>query len=238
MNLLIVGGAGYVGSLLRPTLEATHRCRYLDLRPVEGAEDRSVIGSVNDAEAVARAVDGQEALIYLAMGTVDGIRQTVNDIDAAFGVNVQGLYRVLAQALAAGVRRVCVASSLSVYHGPYPGRMDETHPADAWQPYGLSKRLGEFICEAAAPHYPDATFVVLRLILPRNEADWPEHRYDPMKGRNSFALGPEDTRRLFVKALELDAAGCHIVQATGDVTGTHLPNTRVHDLLGWQPENR
>ena len=238
MNLLIVGGAGYVGSILRPALEAAHRCRYLDLKPVPGAEDRTVVGSVNDDAAVARAVVGQEALLYLAMGTVNGNRRTVQDIDAAFDVNVQGLYRVLAAALAAGARRVCVASSLSVYRGRLAACTDETRPADAWDAYGMSKRGGEFICQAAAPHYPDATIVALRLILPRNDADWPASRYDPSKERNHFATGPEDIRRLFLKALELDRPGCHIVQATGDVTGTRLPNTRAHDLLGWLPENR
>ncbi|MFA9480306.1 NAD-dependent epimerase/dehydratase family protein [Phycisphaerales bacterium AB-hyl4] len=237
MNVLVIGGAGYVGAIVRPALETVHGCRYLDLRPVPGAEDRTFVGDVNDPAVVREAVQGQDALVYLAMGTNNGDRRTVQDIDAAFNVNVRGLYRTLAAALEAGVRRICVASSLSVYRHCHRSAIDESCAADAWEPYGLSKRVGEFLCQAAAQQCPDATLVALRLILPRNEADWPQYRFDPAKERNVFALGPRDTRELFRKALELDRPGCHIVQASGDITNERLPNHRVRELLGWSPQN-
>lgn len=237
MNVLIIGGAGHVGSILRPALEQTQTCRYLDLRPVPGAEARTNIGDVNDPAALAAAMQGQEALLYLAMGTANGDPQTAGDIDAAFNVNVRGLYRCLGEGIKAGVRRICVASSLSVYRNYRQSPTDERRGADAWEPYGLSKRVGEFLCEAAAQACPEATIIALRLVLPSNEQDWPKRRYDPAREHNSFALGPNDTRDLFCKALELDRPGCHVVQATGDVTDQHLPNHRVRELLGWSPQN-
>lgn len=240
MNVLIVGGAGHVGTILRPALEPAYNCRYLDLHPVEGAEDRTVVGDVNDETAVTRAVEGQQALVYLAMGVAmqSNGQRSVSDVDAAFDVNVRGFYRVLALALQAGVQRVCLASTLSVYKRlDRVTPVDEMVPADSWEPYGLSKRVGEFLCQAASQRYPEATIVALRLMRPTNEADWPQVRFDPAKKRRLGATGPQDIRRLFLRALELDRPGCHIVQATGDITDQRLPNHRVRELLGWLPEN-
>ena len=47
--------------------------------------------------------------------------------------------------------------------------------------------------------------------------------------------GPRDTCRLFLAALRLSEPGVHILQASGDVQGQHFPNTRVRELLGWEP---
>ncbi len=259
MNVLIVGGAGHVGTILRPALEADHRCRYLDLKPVPGAEDRTTVGDVNDPAAVAEAVRDQEALVFLALGGVKASRGlglwgpggparpqtsapprdrtagTVNTIGPAFTINVQGLYTAVSEALRAGVRRIVYASSLSVYR---PGCVDESMPPDNWQPYGLSKRLGEAICAAAAQECPDATLVALRLIRPQTEAEWPAAAYDPAKEKNTLALGPQDTRRLFLAALALDRPGFHAVQASGDLEDRCLPNRAAHALLGWSPQNK
>ena len=39
-----IGGAGYVGVILRPTLEEHHDCTFMDLRPVAGARGPCLIG--------------------------------------------------------------------------------------------------------------------------------------------------------------------------------------------------
>lgn len=238
MKVLIVGGAGYVGSIIRPAMEAEYNCHYFDLRPVAGAEDRTILADVNDDAAVSAALAGVESVVYLAMGTGKlGDNTTVRDIDAAFNVNVRGLYRFLYRGLAAGVRRFCYASTLSIYRGwhRYDGLFDETMPPDNWEPYGLSKRVGEFICEAAAQKYPDASVLVLRLVLPRNEKDY--ERQDAKTDAGHFALGPNDTRRLFAAAAKLQRPGYHVAQAMGDPQNKHFSLRRAMDLLGWQPRD-
>jgi nucleoside-diphosphate-sugar epimerase len=236
MKLLVVGGAGHVGSVLRPALEREHECIHYDLRPVPGAEDRTILADVNDEQQVAQAVRNVEGVVYLAMGTVNHDRSTVNAIDPAFNVNVRGAYRFLHQSLAAGVRRFVYASSLSVYSGCVKA-VDETVPADCWHPYGFSKRVGEFVCQAASQVYPDAMIVALRLNLPVDEEAWPRHRFDPEKERNSCALGPQDTRDLFLAAIRCDRPGCHILNTTGDILGKRYSNQRARTLLGWFPQN-
>jgi len=241
MRLLVVGGAGYVGSILRPILEGNHSCRYFDLKPVPGAGERCIVGDVNDDVVVAQAMrEPVDALVWLAMGTRHGFQDgSEHELDHAFQVNVRGLYRVLSAAAAAGVRRYVHAGSMSVHArlcDPACFPITEASPDDAWEPYGMSKRIGEFIGRALVERHPDATFLSLRLMWPRNDEDWPGHEFRP--GKSFYALGPNDLRRLFVAALAFERPGFHAVQASGDLGGDAFPNARVADLLGWQPEGR
>ena len=237
MKLLIVGGAGYVGTVIRPALEAQFACTHFDLRPVSGAEDRAVTADVDDDDKVRQAVAGRDAILYLAMG-LGKAAPTCNEIGAAFDVNVRGLYRFCYHSLEAGIKRFVYASTLSVYkHLRQEQDIDENVPSDAWDPYGMSKRVGEFVCRSAAGEYPDTTIVALRLMMPRNTADWPPHRYNPESSHNCCALGPKDTQRLFVAAVNCDRPGFHLMQATGDMKDRSYPNKRAYQVLGWLPQN-
>lgn len=237
MKLLMVGGAGHVGSIVRPALEREHDCWYFDRRPVVGAESRTTLGDINDDGAVQRVLaPGFDAVIHLAMGAAgpDGYK----NIDAAFSVNVKGTYRLMHHVLSAGIDRFICTSTLSVFAGIGEEQyFDENTPPDAWATYGLSKRLAEQICLAAHQHYPDAIIPVLRLNLPVTEADWPRYRYVPGKPGQNRAIGPKDLGRLYLAALALNKPGVHIVQASGDLEGHKLPNTRATELLGWSPKN-
>lgn len=238
MKLLVIGAAGYVGEIIRPSLEEVHDCRYLDLQPIPDAGDRCIAGDLNDPEVLERAVDGVESVLWLAAGTLTDAapRQKYTDVDKAFDVNVKGMYRVLRAASQAGIRRFVFASSLSVYgtcydRDHYP--LDEADPTTAWDGYGMSKRLAEYLGEAWVQRRPEATFVALRLLRPRNEEEWPGYEYDP--AWFWYPIGPNDARRLFLAAVALDRPGCHIMQASGDLGGEAFPNSRVAHILGWRP---
>lgn len=260
MHLLLIGGAGHLGSIVRPALEREHTCRYLDIKPVPGAADRTIIGSVNDDEAMRKALEGIDVALYMALGvgepfTPPGLSHPSphHNPDVAMNVNVLGVYRMLMHGLEMGVRRYVHASSLSVYEGagkPYP--VDETHPLDAWTPYGLTKRLAEDVCHAATQRYPDASILALRLVLPMSDEQWAEREarrqewaaQQEVEGtqgsrrRRSHALGPEDARRLYQAAVRFDQPGFHPVQTSGDVAGEDISHDRVCKLIGWKPEGR
>lgn len=241
MKLLIVGGAGYVGSILVPTLEKEFECAHFDLKPVRGCEHKTILADVGDENQVRGAVQGVDAVLYLAMGasafTPDSAsKQGSNEINPAFDVNVRGWYRFLYLAMEAGVKRFVYASSLSVYKRHM--HATEESPADQWKPYGFSKRIGEFICEAAARENPSLTLIALRLIHPRNERDWERDLLGRDVRLPSFSTSPGDTRSLFVKALRFDRPGFHIIHASGDEHDEHISNRRAFELLGWKPGPR
>ncbi len=244
MKVLLVGGAGYVGHIVRPGLEADHEIYCFDRRPVEALGQRSFVGDVNDDTAIMHAVYGMDAIIYMALGappteSIKAIKKA-EDIDLAFDVNVRGLYRFLAAGLKAGARKFINAGSLSVYHRiGHVVPIDETVQPDAWDPYGISKRLGETLCAAAGQRYPHATIITLRLMLPRMEEDFDGSaliRGGKKRTKRLYQTGPNDVRRVFVAALNCYRPGAHVVQAGGDVEGADYSNARVKELLGWKPQ--
>lgn len=262
MKLLVVGGAGYVGSIVRSSLEREHDCRYLDLKPVPGRRRQTFVGDVNDEKLLAKAVKGQSAIVWLAMGVVPGVQGSNFQTDPAFDVNVQGLYRCVRAAMReGGVRQFVYTSSLSVYN-PLTGKLakvplDESDPVNAFDPYGMTKYMGEIIGEMAIrspwtfrkwkkntdpnrkgriPPKRKFTYLSLRLMFPRNENDWPGNEYARIK--DWHPLGPEDTRQLYLHALRFNKPGSFVVQATGDLEGHWWPNTRATELLGWKPTGR
>jgi nucleoside-diphosphate-sugar epimerase len=241
MKLLVIGGAGYVGSILQPALEARHQCRYLDLKPVAGAEDRSIIGDINNMPIVEQALNDIECVVWLALGVTAGKDKAEGsvEIDAAFDVNVKAMYRVLLAAGEAGVQRFVYASSFSVFRSigrrhTYP--VYETERTDAWHAYGVSKQLGERLGQMWSEQQPAATFLSLRLFWPRSEEDWPGNEYNPAK--RWYPIGPNDLRRLFVAGVACEVPGFHIVHASGDLDGHHIPYEQGLKLLGWQPQGR
>lgn len=242
MRVLIVGGAGFVASIIRPAMEAEYDCRYFDLKPVPDAADRTTIGDVNDDATITRAIEGVDSVIYMAMGRQGTDRSIIdhwnpNYLTVTFDVNVKGAYRVMARSLAAGIRRFCYVSSLSVYrYKAQRDRVDESTPADDWRPYGLSKRIGEFICAAAVQEYPDASIVALRLNLPVNQADWDNLQSRARRDPYRFVTGPRDLSSLFVAAAKCSTPGCHIIQSSGDVDGEKFPCGRAAEILGWRPQ--
>lgn len=264
MRLLLIGGAGHLGSIVRPALEQEHTCRYLDIRPVPGAEDRTIVGDVNDDQTVREALEGIDVALYMALGVgVDFSGPNIirpshhHDPDAAMRVNVLGVYRMLMHGLDMGVRRYVHASSLSVYDGagrPYP--VDESRPPDAWAPYGLSKRLSEEVCRAAVQKHPEASILALRLVLPMSDEQWtnrhirrrqrqaeraanPKTMSRPRRRLGpSHGLGPGDARRLYQAAVQFDKPGFHPVQTAGDVSGNDISYQRAYELIGWKPQGQ
>lgn len=244
MRLLLIGGAGRVGEIVRPALEAEHTCHYLDVRPVPDAEDRTIVADVNDDDAMQQAVQDTDAIVYMALGAGEPFSPTgpggptykYSNPDAAMNVNVLGLYRALHYGILAGVRQFVHSSSLSVYDGIRPYPVDESCPMTAWKPYGISKRLGEVVCQAMVERCPELSVTALRLMLPYSDAQWEAfHNDDNHMDARKYPLGPKDAQRLYLAAVQFKRPGFYPVQASGDVAGHDIPHHRAAELLGWTP---
>ncbi|HYD29348.1 MAG TPA: NAD-dependent epimerase/dehydratase family protein [Azospirillaceae bacterium] len=125
-TLLITGGAGFIGShLADELLRSGYRVRVLDaLDPQVHGEDRKrpdyldpavelVRGDVRDAEAVADALRGVDAVYHFA-GRV-GVGQSMYRIGDYVGINDLGTAVLLEALILRPVKRLVVASSMSVY---------------------------------------------------------------------------------------------------------------------------
>jgi UDP-glucose 4-epimerase len=163
--IAVTGAAGFVGAALCERLRGAGR----DVRPIvrnEGVAGTVALGALEtaDPDAIARALEGAGAVVHLA-ARVHALDRA--DDDAAFRApNVEATARVVRAAVAAGVPRFVLASSVKVNgESTPPGR--PFHPADAPAPrdaYGRSKRDAEAMVADACRGTPTMP-VVLRIPL-------------------------------------------------------------------------
>ena len=125
-NILVTGGAGFVGShLVDALLAAGHQVRIFDnLSPqVHGdgmpdylSRDVEVVrGDMQDAAAVRTALEGTEVVFHLAAAV--GVGQSMYEISRYMGANTQGTAILLQEILnrKAKVEKLVLASSMSIY---------------------------------------------------------------------------------------------------------------------------
>jgi UDP-glucose 4-epimerase len=157
MNVLVTGGAGFIGSNIADAFLADgHRVRVLDdlttgfVENVPAQADL-IEGDVSDAAAVAKAVDGVELVFHLAAHRA--VLRSVEDPLATDTANVHGTLTVLKSAVDAGVRRLVYASSSSVYGADPPMPTPETAPTRPRSPYAVTKLAAENYCRVFAELY-------------------------------------------------------------------------------------
>lgn len=122
-NVLVTGGAGYVGAVLVPKLLAAgHKVTVLDLylygddvlKSAKGNPDlREIKGDLRDTATVADALTGCDAVIHLACISNDPSYDL--DPDLGRSINHDCFLPLVKASKAAGVKRFIYASSSSVY---------------------------------------------------------------------------------------------------------------------------
>ena len=126
MNILITGGAGFIGShLADDLLRHGHRVRALDnlweqvhgsgaARPEYLAADVELMqGDTRDPDAVRRALAGIDAVYHLAAAI--GVGQSMYEVTSYTSTNNLGTAVLLEALMARPVRKLVVASSMSLY---------------------------------------------------------------------------------------------------------------------------
>jgi nucleoside-diphosphate-sugar epimerase len=152
VRVLVTGTSGLLGgAVAREIAGRGHSVRTFQRRPsglvgsVPGVED--FLGSVTDPDAVARAVDGVEAIVHLAAKV-----SLAGDPADFVRVNVDGTRTLLAAARTAGVPRLVFVSSPSVAHSGSSIMGDDARPADpahARGDYARTKAEAELLALAA-----------------------------------------------------------------------------------------
>jgi UDP-glucose 4-epimerase len=145
MNVLVTGGAGYVGSVATEALLARgHRVVVVDdLRTGhrEAVPDGAafVLADVADPDLVGFAIEehGVEAIVHFAASSLVGASMEA-PLDY-FDNNVGGALRLWRTALRHGVRKVVVSSTAALYGTPDVVPIPETAPLHPESVYGETK---------------------------------------------------------------------------------------------------
>lgn len=157
MNVLLTGGAGYIGShVVRALKAAGHTCVVYDNlckghRPAIDVE--LVVGDVGDGEALRRAfaLHRIDAVIHLAAYIEAG--ESVTHPDKYFHNNTEIGLTLLDAMRTAGVNKLVFSSTAAVYGIPEKVPIVETARLDPINPYGASKLCVEMMLRAYAAAY-------------------------------------------------------------------------------------
>lgn len=153
-TVLITGGAGFIGRhVTRHLLGMGHRVRILDplieqvhqgRRPPDLSPDAElIIGDVRDRPSMERALSGCDAVIHLAAEV--GVGQSMYAVERYVSVNDLGTATLFEALIDRDIRRVVVASSMSIYgeglYQTHDGRLVENavrvpraSPSAGWDP--------------------------------------------------------------------------------------------------------
>jgi UDP-glucose 4-epimerase len=151
-KVLVIGGAGFVGSHLvdQLLLEPVREIIVLD-NFVRGSESnlrqavrdervRIVRGSITDLALLRDLMQGVDYVFHLA---ALWLFECVHEPRSALEVNVTGTFNVIEAAQQAGVKKIVYSSSASVYGDALFTPMTEDHPFNNRTMYGATKIAGE-----------------------------------------------------------------------------------------------
>ena len=201
-NVLVTGGAGFIGShLCEALLAAGHGVRVLDnlsygRREWVPAACEFLEGDVTDLEACHRAANGVDGIFHLAAMSRSGPSQDL--IELCTQSNITGTQNMLLAARDAGVKRFIYAGSATAY-GNLPPPHREDGPLQFLNAYALTKRTGEEYCLLFDRHY-GVPSMVLRFF----SAYGPRQ---PETGAYALVLGIFLARRGAGRPLEIQGTG-------------------------------
>ncbi len=164
LAILVVGGAGYIGShtahalkqrgcevIIYDNLSTGHRIL------AEGFE--LVVGDIADVSKLKPLLKRVDAIVHFAAHAYVG--ESVENPRKYFNNNLIGSLALLNAVMDSSVRKFIFSSTCAVYGVPLRVPMAEDNPRAPVNPYGLSKLAFEFALESYAKAY-DLRFVAFR----------------------------------------------------------------------------
>lgn len=171
MRVVVSGGSGRLGQyVIRELFTHGHAVSSVDMVTPRECLCPTYSVDLEKLDALAEHFENADAVVHLARirfpyteNGFDAAQQKWSFADPAgdaerFKQNVAIINNVLTAAQECDIRRVVCGSSLAVYGLYYPTRpvqpdylpVDEEHPRRPQDPYGLTKLIGEELCDAFA----------------------------------------------------------------------------------------
>ena len=170
MNVLVTGGAGFIGSsYVRHRLEnhpefsvrvldkLTYAGRRENLQDLDSQRLQLVVADIVDAEAVKAAIDGCDAIVNFAAET--HVDRSITAPGEFIQTDVYGTFILLEAAREAGVRFLQISTD-EVYGSIAEGSFTESSPIDPSSPYSASKAGGDMMVGAYRNTYGSEALIV------------------------------------------------------------------------------
>ncbi len=179
MNILVTGGAGYIGShTCVELLEAGHDIVVLDnfsnshpeslarVERITGRKPVLVEGDIRDQGLIEATLRRHQCQAVIHFAGLKAVGESVEKPLEYYDCNVVGTLRLLAAMQACGVRTLVFSSSATVYGEPQRLPLTEDHPLSATNPYGRSKLFIEDMLRDLYRADPSWRMAILRYFNP------------------------------------------------------------------------
>lgn len=179
MNILLTGGAGYIGSHLAVVLlRLGHQVVLYDnlsnssekvltkLAQITGQDITLIRGDVRHTNLLIETLQKYHVSAVVHLAGLKAVGESVEMPMAYYAHNVQGTISLLQAMQVESVRILVFSSSATVYGQPQYLPLDESHPTSAVNPYGRSKLHIEEMLADLAKADPEWRIACLRYFNP------------------------------------------------------------------------
>ncbi|MDH5461867.1 MAG: GDP-mannose 4,6-dehydratase, partial [Candidatus Bathyarchaeota archaeon] len=155
MNILVTGGAGYIGSGLllklgeefpEATITSMDNLTTGDYRHIEHLKKdkryRLLIGDIRKKSDTKRAI-AQDTSMIIHLAAMPGVKSCNDQPKEAIETNIYGTHLLLEEAVNHNVKKFVFTSSAAVYGTPEEHPIRERHPLKPINLYGVTKVSGE-----------------------------------------------------------------------------------------------
>jgi UDP-glucose 4-epimerase len=179
MNILLTGGAGYIGSHIAVALEkAGHLIVIYDnfsnsskavlknIALILGREVACIDGDIRDTKLLRQTMNQFSIGTVIHLAGLKAVGESVTNPLEYYENNVQGSLSLLRAMNEQNVKNIVFSSSATVYGDPQYLPIDEFHPLFPTNPYGRTKLQIEQILEDQSKSDPNFKVVNLRYFNP------------------------------------------------------------------------
>ncbi len=151
MQILITGGAGFIGSHIAEHFQEKAHVKILDnfrtgfKGNIAGLDVELIEGSVTDEKLVKQAVKGSDYVFHLA--ALVSVPESMENPKECVDINVSGLLNVLKAAADSDVKKLCFSSSSAIYGNDPTLPKTENMKPEPMSPYAVTKLDGEYYCK-------------------------------------------------------------------------------------------
>lgn len=154
-NILVTGGAGFIGSHLIDLLSKNNKVLIIDnfssgrIENISQHIGKRVVKIVNtdirNKKKIFELAKGIDIIYHLAASC---LRVSIYDPEMSHQVNATGTLNLCMAALKNKVKKFIYVSSSEVYGSAKYSPMDEEHPLEPMTVYAASKLVGEYYCNS------------------------------------------------------------------------------------------
>jgi UDP-glucose 4-epimerase len=179
MNILLTGGAGYIGSYVAIALEKagysiviydnfsnSSKAVLKNIALILGGEVACIDGDIRDTKLLSQTMNQFSISTVIHLAGLKAVGESVTNPLEYYENNVQGSLSLLRAMNEQNVKNIVFSSSATVYGDPKYLPIDEFHPLLPTNPYGRTKLQIEQILEDQAKSDPNFKVVNLRYFNP------------------------------------------------------------------------